>query len=56
MPVDFLDVPTQNENGQLRITVFRKPAAEPCILPYSSDHPRSTLRNNMYGGSVRAAH
>ena len=53
--VDFLDVTIENENGQLKTTVFHKPAAEPCILPFSSDHPRSNHRNIIYGGLVRAA-
>ena len=53
--VDFLDVCIENKDGQLKTTVFHKPAAEPCILPFSSDHPRSTHRNIIYGGLVRAA-
>ena len=53
--VDFLDVCIANQDGQLKTTVFHKPAAEPCILPFSSDHPRSTHRNIIYGGLVRAA-
>ena len=53
--VDFLDVTIENEDGQLKTTVFHKPAAEPCILPFSSDHPRSNHRNIIYGGLVRAA-
>jgi hypothetical protein len=55
MAVDFLDVTIENEDGQLKTTVFHKPAAEPCVLPFSSDHPRSNHRNIIYGGLVRAA-
>ena len=53
--VDFLDVTIENEDGHLKTTVYHKPAAEPCILPFSSDHPRSNHRNIIYGGLVRAA-
>ena len=53
--VDFLDASIENHGGQLKTTVFHKPAAEPCILPFSSDHPRSTHRNIIYGGLVPAA-
>ncbi|CAF3277738.1 unnamed protein product, partial [Rotaria sp. Silwood2] len=38
--VEFLDVFIENIQGQLKTSVFRKPAAEPYILPYTSDHPR----------------
>ena len=55
MAVDFLDVTIENEDGQLETTVFHKPAAEPCILPFSSDQPRGNHRNIIYGGLVRAA-
>ena len=53
--VDFLDVTIENEDGQLKTIVFHKPPAEPCILPFSSDHPRSNHRNIIYSGLVRAA-
>ena len=38
--VEFLDVSVDNNKGQLTTKVFHKPAAEPYIVPYSSDHPR----------------
>ena len=39
----------------MKTTVFHKAAAKPCILSFSSDHPRSTPRNIIYGVLVRAA-
>jgi hypothetical protein len=53
MAVDFLDVTIDNEDGQLKTTVFHKPATEPYILPFSSDHPRSNHRNIIHGGLLR---
>jgi hypothetical protein len=55
MTGDFLDVSVENEYGQLKITVFHKPAAEPCILPFSSDHLRSNHRNTIDDGLVPVA-
>ncbi|CAF4999473.1 unnamed protein product, partial [Rotaria sp. Silwood1] len=43
--IDFLDVTVSNDNGQLKTTIFHKPAAEPYILPYTSDHPRHVYHN-----------
>ncbi|CAF3946577.1 unnamed protein product, partial [Rotaria magnacalcarata] len=52
--VDFLDVAIENKNQQLTTSVFHKPAAESCVLPFSSDHPRYTHRNTIYCGLLRA--
>ena len=52
--VDFLDVNIMNQRGQLRTTVYHKPAAEPYILPYTSDHPRHIHRNIPYAALLRA--
>jgi hypothetical protein len=52
--VDILDVSISNENGQLRTTIYHKPASEPYILPYSSDHRRHVHRNIPYGTLLRA--
>ena len=52
--VEFLDVFVQNHQGCLTTSVFRKPAAEPYILPYSSDHPRHVHRNAVLGSLFRA--
>lgn len=53
--VDYLDVVIENRDGQLKTSVFHKPAAEPCILPYTSDHPRMIHQNIIYSGLLRAA-
>ncbi|CAF1607606.1 unnamed protein product, partial [Didymodactylos carnosus] len=53
--VHFLDVTITNDNGQLRTSIFHKPTAEPCILPYTSDHPRHIHRNIPYAALLRAA-
>ena len=52
--VDFLDVAIENKDGHFKTSVFHKPSAEPCILPFSSDHPRNIQRNIVYGGLLRA--
>ena len=53
--VDFLDVTISNEEGQLTTSIFHKPAAEPYVLPYTSDHPRHVHRNIPYAALLRAA-
>ena len=53
--VDFLDVTISNDNGQLITSIFHKPAAEPYVLPYTSDHPRHVHRNIPYAALLRAA-
>ena len=53
--VYFLDVSVMNENGQLRTTIYHKPAAEPYILPYTSAHPHHIHRNIPYAALLRAA-
>ena len=53
--VEFLDVLVENNYGQLKTSVFHKPAAEPYILPILSDHPRHAHRNTIKGQLVRAA-
>jgi hypothetical protein len=51
---EFLDVFIENNQGQLRTSVYRKPAAEPHILPYTSDHPRHIHSNTIYTALLRA--
>ncbi|CAF1487064.1 unnamed protein product [Adineta steineri] len=51
----FLDVSVFNDQGQLKTTVFHKPAAAPYILPFQSDHPRHVHRNTIKGALYRAA-
>ena len=53
--VNFLDVTITNEQGQLRTSVYHKSAAEPYILPYTSDHPRHIHRNIPYAALLRSA-
>ena len=53
--VDFLDITIMNEYGQLRTTIYHKPAAEPYILPYTSAHPHHIQRNIPYAALLRAA-
>lgn len=53
--VDYLDVKIENQDGKLKTSVFHKPAAEPCILPYASDHPRRIYQNIVNSGLMRAA-
>ena len=52
--IEFLDVSVSNDQGQLRTSVYHKPAAEPYILPFSSDHPRHVHRNTVRGALFRA--
>jgi hypothetical protein len=53
--VEFLDVLVTNDHEQLKTSVFHKPAAEPYILPYLSEHPRHIHRNTIKGALFRAA-
>jgi len=52
--VEFLDVCIDNTQGQLKTSVFHKPAAEPYIVPFLSDHPRHVHRNTIKGALFRA--
>ncbi|CAF1494838.1 unnamed protein product [Rotaria magnacalcarata] len=53
--VDFLDVTIQNVNNRLRTVLYHKLAAEPYILPFTSEHPRHILRNIPCTAILRAA-
>jgi len=52
--IEFLDVLVTNDHGQLKTSVFHKPAAEPYLLPYLSEHPRHIHRNTIRGALFRA--
>lgn len=52
--VNFLDVSIENDRGRLKTTVHHKPAAEPYIVPFVSDHPRHIHRNSIIGSLYRA--
>ena len=43
-----------NEQGVLCTSVYRKPSAEPYVLPFLSDHPRYTFANVIQTALVRA--
>ncbi|CAF1180914.1 unnamed protein product [Rotaria sordida] len=51
--VEFLDVLIENVEGKLTTPVFRKPAAEPYIHPYTSDHPRHIHSNTINTALLR---
>ncbi|CAM4819894.1 unnamed protein product [Rotaria magnacalcarata] len=50
----FLDVQLTNNNGILLTSVYHKPAAEPCITPFTSDHPRHVFANTIKNFLERA--
>ena len=52
--IEFLDVLIENNLGKLKTSVYRKPAAEPYILPYTSDHPRHIHSNTISTALLRA--
>ena len=50
----FLDLLIHNRNGTLYSSVYHKPAAEPAILSFLSDHPRHIFRNVIQTVLTRA--
>jgi hypothetical protein len=52
--VPFLDVLVENQNGMLTTSVYHKTAAEPYIVPFSSDHPRHIFANIIDTQLLRA--
>ncbi|CAF4362921.1 unnamed protein product [Rotaria magnacalcarata] len=50
----FLDILLSNINGTLSTSVYHKPAAEPYVVPFISDHPRHAF-NNIVQTSLRRA-
>ncbi|CAF2085198.1 unnamed protein product, partial [Rotaria magnacalcarata] len=50
----FLDVLLTNINGTLSTSVYHKPAAEPYVVPFISDHPRHVF-DNIVQTSLRRA-
>ena len=52
--IEFLDVLINNDGGKLKTSVFHKPAAEPYLLPYSSEHSRHIHYNTINGALLRA--
>ena len=41
----FLDAVFTNADGRLETSVYHKPAAQPYVIPFISDHPRHVFRN-----------
>ena len=52
--VSFLDLFIENKNGVLTTSVYHKGAAEPYIVPFTSDHPRHIFRNIIENALIRA--
>ncbi|CAF3415897.1 unnamed protein product [Rotaria socialis] len=50
----FLDILLTNINGTLSTSVYHKPAAEPYVVPFTSDHPRHVF-DNIVQTSLRRA-
>jgi len=50
----FLDVFLTNKNGILSTSVYHKPAAEPYVIPFLSDHPRHVFNNIIQTFLTRA--
>jgi hypothetical protein len=50
----FLDVLLTNNKGTLSTSVYHKPAAEPYVTPFISDHPRHVFVNIVTTALARA--
>ncbi|CAF4343326.1 unnamed protein product, partial [Rotaria sp. Silwood2] len=50
----FLDVLLINNNGILSTSVYHKPAAEPYVVPFISDHPQHVFVNVIQTSLARA--
>ena len=51
----FLDVViTNDDDGNLSTSVYHKPAAEPYVVPFLSDHPRHVFANVIQTALARA--
>ncbi|CAF5022479.1 unnamed protein product, partial [Rotaria magnacalcarata] len=50
----FLDVLLTNINGALSTSSYHKPAAEPYVVPFISDHPRHVFENIVQTSLRRA--
>ena len=51
----FLDVRLTNDDGHLITSSYHKPAAEPYVVPFLSDHPRHIFANVIHTALSRAA-
>ncbi len=52
--VSFLDVEKKKQHDRLNTSVYHKPAAEPYVVPFTSDHPRHIFANIIQGALLRA--
>ena len=52
--IPFLDLLINNQHGVLSTSVYRKLAAEPCVVPFISDHPRHVFSNIIQAALLRA--
>ena len=52
--VPFLDLLISNHQGILHTAVYRKPSAEPYVVPFLSDHPRHIFPNIIQIALIRA--
>ena len=43
--LQLLDLLIYNNDGVLTTSIYRKPTAEPYVVPFASDHPRQRFRN-----------
>ncbi|CAF5216433.1 unnamed protein product, partial [Rotaria magnacalcarata] len=50
----FLDILLTNINGTLSTSAYHKPAAEPYVVPFISDHPRHVFENIVQTSLRRA--
>ena len=52
--VSFLDVRIERKHNELLTSVYHKPAAEPYVVPFKSDHPRHIFGNIIQVALLRA--
>ena len=52
--VPFLDLLISNNNGILSTSVYQKPAVEPCVVSFISDHSRYVFSNVIHAALLRA--
>jgi hypothetical protein len=52
--VPFLNLFVSSNHGILLSSVYHKSAAEPCVIPFASDHPRHVFANIIRAALLRA--
>ena len=53
--LSFLDLLVGNQHGILSSSVYHKPTTEPCVVAFTSDHPRHVFANVIQATLLRAA-